>query len=331
MAPKKKPSGNPPSDDDGSKKPAAKTTPPPKKKATPAAKHSSPSSTGSGNPPAANWSPGSFMDVDSPAAAASGDGTMNAVVSAAVASSPRIAAMVRASPSKPQFDPNKHLLPSQAIPVKKDFLASLGIKSVKAEKASPDSANRNCVIIVTVTPGPVAAFNFWFENQLVALTFGPWTEKLTVDAVRANLEWTQSLGIQQAHYKLNIDGEEVRNNRGYAKRVFCCPLESPPTRDAAITMAKYIADCLNATPGNSTTTLVDEDRLFPFGSDPTHWSNFVGIEAACRLCLERSIGSGQVPMPGYWESHSDVVRAHFGEGELSPELARFFHAPATEE
>jgi hypothetical protein len=271
-----------------------------------------------------------MMDIDSPLAGSARSGG-NALISAGIDSlSPAAAAALNgdAAPRKEAFDPAKHLLPSKAIPVKKNFLETLGFKSAKKEKN--DGINRNCVLRAVITPTPTPSFLFYFENEVASLNFGPWPEKLTADAVKQGLEWAQSVGIQESFYKLVINGSEVRNNRGYAKRVFCCPLDATPDRATATSISRYIAECLNATPGNNTTTLINPDTLFPFGSEPVHWATFVGVETACSLCLERTIGAGQVPMPGYWESHGEMVRTHLGDGGLSPQLTRFFHAPTSD-
>jgi hypothetical protein len=208
------------------------------------------------------------------------------------------------------------------------FLESLVLKSTKKNKTS--DVNQGVHIEAVITDAGCGGVLFYFINDVTTNNSGPWPEKLTADALCNSGAWVQEIGIQDEVYKLIINGVEVRNNHGYFKRGFFILLDEMPTPDTMLQMMSFAADNLNATPGNTVPTSVDMASLFPLGCDPVVWSTFIGDEKACQLCLEHTVGPGQVLMPGYWELHSSFVKVHF-PSPLTPQLAHFFHAPVEDE
>lgn len=119
----------------------------------------------------------------------------------------------------------------------------------------------------------------------------------------------------------------MENNKGYAIRLFVIQLACRPPKDSPVNIGQYICRHVNATPGNKTTIVVDEENFFWIEPEQKPvWADVVGSQAA----LTRLLGMTGPLTADFFNTYKEAIHQHFQPKTLSLELARILHAPNDE-
>ena len=206
--------------------------------------------------------------------------------------------------------------------IMKDGLAAFGIKPAAGGRSTfiDKNSRLKCCLI---SGAEKSAIVFRVEPNDPTLKGGSWAEKCFFDAVRQNQRWITSINIDGnvlAWFHQNV---AQKNPKGYSIRLFVIYTDKQlPPHDNIINLGRYICQQLNSAPGNTTTTVLQQENFF-WLPDGAVWSDIIGCDAAL-LQLVKDKGH---PCPGYYDTHRAVIHGYFHAQTFSVELARSLHAP----
>jgi hypothetical protein len=208
-------------------------------------------------------------------------------------------------------------------------LASLGISPARTlpfAAQSRASSTRDCLIKVAIIKG----LN---NSAVIVMRCAPivtmpnasnicWPEKVFVDALKNDDVWTRQHSICRETHQWYHENQQMKNNKGYAIRLFTMFADNVPTNSSVISFCESVCRCINSSHGNTSTISVMPHNLFWLPNDSV-WSDIVGAQKSVELI----VGEKGEPEHGFYEENEELILTHFHYKTLNVDLANYFYAP----
>ena len=202
-------------------------------------------------------------------------------------------------------------------------IADFGITGVAPVSRAPD---KNSTLKLCIIKGPARnGLVYRLQPNHPSPTWNCWPEKVLFDAIRDRKGWVVSLCFHDRVFSWYDHDVPQQNDKGFFVRLFpIFTVGTVPSKQQLLNLGRTICDQLNRSPGNNTTTTVDEESYFWLGGDAV-WSDILGsAEALTALFRETNT---TFAFPGFYEANAALIHSYFHEGRLTQEIARTLHAP----